>query len=129
MGSPEFKILIADDNRDAADSLGMILEMEGYHVVVAYTGRDALAMAESHLPDVVLLDIGMPDLSGHEVAREIRRAPWGNAMHLVAITGWGQTEDQDRSSAAGCDRHLTKPVDPDQLARLLQELLHHRTVG
>jgi CheY-like chemotaxis protein len=122
-GSPEFKILIADDNRDAVDSLAMLLEMDGYHVTVAYSGQDALYLAETLRPQVVLLDIGMPDMSGHEVARAIRRAHWGSTMRLIAVTGWGQVQDQERTSAAGFDRHLTKPVDPDRLGTLIHELL------
>jgi PAS domain S-box-containing protein len=113
------RVLIADDNRDAADSLAMLLEMDGHEVRVAHGGRAALALAQAFRPDVALLDIGMPDLSGYEVAETLRREPWGAGIHLVALTGWGQEGDRRRSQDAGFDRHLTKPIDPDALSAIL----------
>jgi CheY-like chemotaxis protein len=89
-------------------------------VKVAYTGEEALTTAKNWGPDVVLLDIGMPDMTGYEVARAIRETDWGRTMHLVAITGWGQAEDKARASAAGFDQHLTKPVDPEKVEELLR---------
>jgi len=127
LGRRDFKILMADDNRDAVDSMALLLELGGYQVLVAHTGRAAVAMAAEHRPDVVLLDIGMPDVSGHEVARTIRQADWGESVYLIAITGWGDVQDKERARVAGFDRHLTKPVDPDQLGKLLHELMIHRT--
>jgi CheY-like chemotaxis protein len=112
-------VLIADDNHDAADALAMLLTALGHEVRVAYSGNAALALAEDFRPDVALFDIGMPDLDGYEVARRLRAEPWGRAMYLAAITGWGQEEDVDRARRAGFDRHFTKPVDPDEVARLL----------
>jgi signal transduction histidine kinase/CheY-like chemotaxis protein len=115
------RVLIADDNRDAADSLAMLLDMNGHDVRVVHCGLDAYRVADEARPEVVLLDIGMPDLSGYEVARRIRAQPWGHAMLLVAVTGWGQKNDKERADAAGFDRHLTKPVDPDRIEKIIQE--------
>jgi two-component system CheB/CheR fusion protein len=117
------KVLIADDNRDAADSLAMLLEIDGHEVRVAHGGRAALALAQAFRPDVALLDIGMPDMSGYDVASMLRREPWGGGIRLVALTGWGQEGDRRRSSDAGFDLHLTKPIDPSALS----EVLHHTT--
>jgi signal transduction histidine kinase len=117
------KVLIADDNRDAADSMAMILGLSGYEVYVAHSGREALELTEQHRPEVVFLDIGMPDLNGYEVAAAIRRQPWGKKIYLLAVTGWGQSEDKERALAAGFDRHLTKPVDLDQVESLLRDYL------
>ncbi len=109
------RILIADDNRDAAESLSMLLELNGHDVRVAHLGSAALSLAQAFRPDVALLDIGMPDLSGYEVAQALRREPWGQGIQLVALTGWGQERDRQEAFAAGFNHHLTKPVDPDQL--------------
>ena len=113
------RILVADDNRDAADSLSMLLELAGHEVRVAHLGRAALSLAQAFRPDVALLDIGMPDLSGYEVAQALRRESWGKGMQLIALTGWGQEKDRQRALEAGFDEHLTKPVDPDQLVALI----------
>ncbi|MFI4924033.1 MAG: PAS domain S-box protein [Vicinamibacteria bacterium] len=114
-------VLIVDDNRDAASSLAMLLELDGHRTIVAYDGPTALEAAEQHRPDVVLLDIGLPGMSGYEVAKRIRRQPWGYALTLIALTGWGQAEDRRRSHEAGFDAHLVKPVDPPALISLLDE--------
>jgi len=121
------RVLVADDNHDAADSLAMILEMSGHEVRVVHDGRSALSVAHSFQPDVVLLDIGMPQLSGYEVARALRKQPWGNRLTLIALTGWGQDGDRQQAVDAGFDRHLTKPVDLDALDRLLSNSA--RSVG
>jgi CheY-like chemotaxis protein len=113
------RILIADDNRDAADSLSMLLELAGHEVRVAHHGRAALSLAQAFRPDVALLDIGMPDLSGYEVAQELRREPWGRGIQLIALTGWGQEKDRQQALEAGFNQHLTKPIDPDQLEALI----------
>jgi PAS domain S-box-containing protein len=115
------KVLVADDNRDAADSLAMVLEMNGHEVLVAHTGEQALKIARQVLPQAMILDIGMPDMTGYEVAREIRRECFGARILLLAITGWGQREDKERAIEAGFDHHLTKPVDVDQVEKLLRE--------
>jgi CheY-like chemotaxis protein len=121
------RILIADDNRDAADSLSMLLELAGHEVRVANLGRAALSLAQAFRPDVALLDIGMPDLSGYEVARELRREPWGGDIQLIALTGWGQEKDRQRALEAGFNQHLTKPIDPDQIETLILSHRHTET--
>jgi CheY-like chemotaxis protein len=117
--SGQRRILVADDNRDAAESLAMLLEMAGHEVRVAHHGQAALSLAQSFRPDTALLDIGMPDISGYEVAQSLRREPWGAKLLLVALTGWGQDGDKRRAVEAGFDHHLIKPVDPDLLAEMI----------
>jgi PAS domain S-box-containing protein len=112
------RVLIADDNRDAAESLAILLRMEGHDVTVAHDGREALSAYHAVRPDVVLLDIGMPELNGYEVARQIRQGT--STVVLIAITGWGQDNDKARALAAGFDHHFTKPVEPDAVAALLR---------
>jgi len=112
------RILVVDDNADAADSLGMLLQVRGDDVRVAYDGLEALALARDFEPDVVLLDIGMPKLSGYDVARQLREARGGSIL-IVAITGWGQEEDRQRARDSGFDHHFTKPVDFDMLLALI----------
>ncbi len=112
------RILLADDNRDAGESLELLLKLEGHEVRVVYDGAAAIAASAEFRPDIALLDIGMPGKNGYEAAAEIRKQPWGAAIHLVALTGWGQAEDQRRSEAAGFDAHLVKPVDFEVLREL-----------
>jgi CheY-like chemotaxis protein len=116
------RVLVADDNRDGAETLATVLRLEGHDVAVAHDGPAALLMFERHQPDVALLDIGMPQLDGYEVARRIRARADGAHVLLVAVTGWGQEKDRRQSAAAGFDYHLTKPVEPDVLIRLIQPL-------
>jgi signal transduction histidine kinase/ActR/RegA family two-component response regulator len=116
------KILVVDDNRDAADAFASLLELSGHHVQTAYTGRHALDLAETFRPHAVLLDIGLPDFSGYELAATIRESPWGRGVMLIAVTGWGQDEDRRRALEAGCDHHLTKPIAPETVESLLQSL-------
>ncbi len=113
------RVLIADDNHDAATSLGILLNDAGYDVRTVADGSQALEMAAQFRPDIALLDIGMPKLNGYEVARQIRAQPWGGEVLLVALTGWGGAEHRQQTAAAGFDHHLTKPVDPAALTRLL----------
>jgi signal transduction histidine kinase/CheY-like chemotaxis protein len=118
--SPERRrVLIADDNRDAAESLLLLLELSGHDVRVAHLGQTALLLAQTFCPNVAILDIGMPDLSGYEVARTLRQQPWAKDLQLIALTGWGQDDDRRRALVAGFDHHLTKPIDPDQLESLI----------
>jgi CheY-like chemotaxis protein len=112
------RVLIADDNHDGAETLAMILEMFGHEVHVAHSGEEALEVGARCRPDIGILDIGMPDLSGYEVAKRIRHEAWGAKITLIAVTGWGQENDKRMAHAAGFDHHLTKPVDPDCLAKL-----------
>jgi CheY-like chemotaxis protein len=116
------RVLIADDNVDAAESLQLWLQMAGHDVHVAHDGTSAVVAAESVRPEVVLLDIGMPGMSGFDVARHLRRMPWGREMVLIALTGWGQEEDRLKTSAAGFDHHLTKPVPPDDIEELIRSV-------
>ncbi len=113
------RVLIADDNRDAAESLALLLEMEGHEVTVVHDGREAVVAFEKVLPDAALLDIGMPGLNGYEIARFIRRSPHGRDVLLIAVTGWGQDNDKAQAVQAGFNHHFTKPVEPDALAALL----------
>lgn len=113
-------ILLADDNRDAAESLAVLLRADGHRVAVAHDGQSAVSMFQQLDPDVVLLDIGMPRMSGYEVAKSIRALPSHSDALLIAITGWGQNSDRARSAAAGFDHHMTKPVDYSELTKLLQ---------
>ena len=115
------KVLVADDNRDAAISLGALLEMSGHEVLIAHDGEEALKIARQAMPDAMILDIGMPRLTGDQVARAVRNEPWGRRVFMVAVTGWGEPEDKERASAAGFDHHLTKPVDVDEIEKLLVE--------
>ena len=116
------RVLVADDNEDSAQTCAMLLEFWGHEVRTACNGEEALAVAEAFRPEVALLDIGMPQLSGYEVAGRLRQSEWGKAATLVAITGWGQEEDKQQASQAGFDHHLTKPVDPKQLQPLVESL-------
>ena len=116
------RILIADDNNDALESLATLLQLSGHEVFTATNGGTALQSAERHLPEVALLDIGMPLLDGYEVAKRIRAQPWGQRITLVALTGWGQDSDRRRSREAGFDSHLVKPLDLETLTDLLARL-------
>jgi signal transduction histidine kinase/DNA-binding response OmpR family regulator len=115
------RVLVVDDNADGAQSLATLLRLSGFRVEVAQSGPAALTTAESFQPDVVLLDIGLPGMDGYEVARRLRAEENGSRRLLVALTGYGREEDRRRSQEAGFDHHLAKPVDPEQLLRLLNE--------
>ena len=116
------RILVVDDNTDAAESLAALLSINGHETRLAHDGLQAVEEARSFKPDVVFLDIGMPALDGHETARRIRQQPWGKEMVLVALTGWGQTEDRRRSLEAGFNHHLVKPADPIVVEKLISSL-------
>jgi CheY-like chemotaxis protein len=119
---PKCRILVVDDNRDAADSMVMMLRMTGHETEIAYDGLEAVQAAAAFRPDIVLLDIGLPKMNGYEVARHIRSQPWGKGMALIALTGWGQEEDKRRALEAGFDHHLTKPVEAVALEKLLSRM-------
>jgi CheY-like chemotaxis protein len=122
-GLPRRRILVVDDNADAANSLARVLtRLYGQDVRVAHDGPSALEIAGEFRPEVALLDIGMPGMDGNEVARRLRRMPEIEGVTLVALTGWGQDSDRERSSQSGFDRHLVKPVDPETLRGLLAGL-------
>jgi signal transduction histidine kinase/ActR/RegA family two-component response regulator len=122
------RLLIVDDRKDSADSLAMLMRLAGHEVHTAYDGEEAIVAAENHVPEVVLLDIGMPRRNGYEACRHIRQQPWGRDMWLIALTGWGQEDDRRRTEEAGFDHHLVKPVDPDALIALLTSLRGARTI-
>jgi CheY-like chemotaxis protein len=117
--SHRIRVLVVDDNRDAAISLATMLRIMGNEAVMAADGLAAVELAESFRPDVILLDIGLPRLNGYEVCRRIRKQPWAQETLIIALTGWGQAEDRRRSHEAGFDHHLVKPVDVDELKSLL----------
>jgi CheY-like chemotaxis protein len=117
-GKPH-RILVVDDNQDAADSLAMLLQQAGHLTRTVYNGEDALTASREFQPRVVCLDIGLPDTSGYEVAKILRREASASDLTLVALTGWGAEEDRAKARAAGFDVHLTKPVDVNLLERLL----------
>jgi PAS domain S-box-containing protein len=113
------RVLVADDSRDGAETLAMLLRLEGHEVRVAHDGLEALQLLREYKPDVALLDIGMPSMNGYEIVGAVRGEPWRRRATLVAITGWGQDEDKRRAKAAGFDVHLTKPVEPELLEEVL----------
>lgn len=115
------KVLVVDDNTAAADMLALVVRMLGHDVSTAYDGQQGVEAAQERRPDVILMDIGMPRLNGYEAARHIRQQVWGQAIRLVALTGWGQDEDKQRARDAGFDKHLVKPAEPAELQRLLAE--------
>jgi PAS domain S-box-containing protein len=120
--SAERRILIVDDNRDSADSLAMLFKLTGNKTYMAHDGVEALEAIEKYRPEVVLLDIGLPRLDGHEVCRRVREQPWGKDIVIIALTGWGQEADRRKSEDAGFNGHLVKPVDYDKLLELLSSL-------
>ena len=116
------RVLVVEDGEDARDMMQALLTLHGHEVRAAADGKSALHEAAAFKPNVVLLDIGLPDLDGYEVARRLRAAPGGGGLFLVALTGYGQSQDEVAAYAAGCDRHMTKPVEPAALARMLTEI-------
>ena len=113
------RILVVEDNRDAADSLKMLLELYGSEVTVAYSGPEGVRLAEECKPNVILCDIGLPGLDGYGVASKLRQKSFTTKARLIAVTGYGAEEDRRRSQEAGFHAHLTKPVDPEVLQSVL----------
>jgi PAS domain S-box-containing protein len=116
---PPRRLLVADDNVDAASSLAVLLSLHGQEVRTAFGGLEALRLAEEWQPDAAVLDIGMQDMNGYELCRRLRAQDWGRKLLLIACTGWGQDTDRELARSAGFDHHLVKPVDPEDLLRLL----------
>lgn len=116
------RILIADDNRDVGQALAMFLGISRHLVEVAHDGLQAIEVAARFQPDVVLLDIGMPGIDGYETCRRMRAEPWGRDLVILAFTGWGQDEDQRRTAEAGFDLHIVKPIAPQKLLALIDDL-------
>lgn len=121
--APGYRILVIDDNQDSAVTLTMLLKIKGHDVQTRYGGRSGLEAAESLRPEVIILDIGMPEMDGYETCRQLRQRPWGKEIVVVALTGYGQEEDKRRTREAGFDGHLVKPVDMAELTQLLVTLL------
>src|SRR6185503_930351 len=118
---PARRILVADDNVDSADSLAMLLRLEGHEVEVVHDGVEALRRLEAFRPQFALVDIRMPKINGYEVARRTRAEPWGASLQLIALTGWGQEQDRREALEAGFNHHLVKPVDMEILLQRLSE--------
>ncbi len=115
------KVLVVDDNRDSATTLAMLLKLSSHTVEKAHDGEEALETARRFLPEVILLDIGLPKLNGYEVVRKLREQPWGKGIKVIALTGWGQEEDRQKSKEAGFDDHIVKPVQHAALVKLLAQ--------
>lgn len=120
------RILVVDDNRDAAKTLSMLLKISGNETYTAHDGEEAIEKASVIRPDAIILDIGLPKASGYDVCRFIRAQPWGRHIAMVALTGWGQEEDRHESHEAGFNGHLVKPVDYQDLVQLLVKLQNER---
>ncbi|MDI1484186.1 response regulator [Polyangium sp. y55x31] len=125
-GPEGLRVLVVDDNRDSAETLSLLLDMLGHEVAQAHDGPSALELARSFRPTVVFLDLGLPGMDGYEVARQLRREPWGKETFVVALSGYGRDEDREQSRMAGCDLHLTKPPDFDVVRQILQKLVNER---
>lgn len=123
------RVLVVDDNADAAQTLATMLELQGMDSRAVYGGREGLEVAEQWRPEVVVVDIGMPDMNGHEFVRRLRAQPWGEALLAIACTGWGQNEDRARARAAGFDHHLVKPIEPEAIAKIVARLDEGRDVS
>ena len=117
----QHRVLVVDDNVDGAESLSLFISLLGHKVDVAHSGPEALELLSHGMPHVIFLDIGLPGLSGYEVAQRIRKLPLGDAVHLIALTGWGTDEDKQKALEVGFSQHLTKPVDPTVVERILNE--------
>jgi CheY-like chemotaxis protein len=120
------RIVVVDDNRDAADLLGVLLQLEGHEIAIAYDGEAALEAVSQHLPHVVLLDIGLPQLNGYEVCRWIRSQLWGHNMRIIAVTAY--QDHGHKSREAGFDGHMVKPADYQELSALITSLTAERWV-
>ena len=123
---PKRRVLVVDDNRDGAASMALMLQLLGDEVCTAHDGEEGVAAAEAFRPQVILMDVGMPRMNGLDAARRIREQPWGKGVIIIALTGWGQPGDRERSQEAGCDGHLVKPVNLPDLEKLLGELQGNR---
>ncbi|HEY0061419.1 MAG TPA: response regulator, partial [Telluria sp.] len=122
------KVLVVDDNRDAADSLQALFEMENCNVATAYDGYEAVQAVDDTMPDMIVMDLGMPSMDGYEAARRIRRKPGSKDVLMIALTGWGQSDARQRTIEAGFDHHLIKPVDFDEIRRLADGRLKRQPV-
>ena len=117
-------MLVVDDNRDAANMLQALFEFEHYEVATAYDGYDAIAAVQRHIPNFIVMDLGMPGIDGYDTVRRIRACPGTEGITIVALTGWGQSDARVKAAAAGFDHHMVKPVDFDALKSLIGPSLH-----
>ena len=116
------KVLVVDDNLDAAESLAILMKLAGHEVRMAFDGIEAVKTAETFLPHIVFLDLGLPKLIGSEAARHIRQQPWSKGMVLVALTGWGHEKDRRTSREVGFDDHVVKPASLEDLTKIINRL-------
>jgi DNA-binding response OmpR family regulator len=116
------RVLIVDDNHDFAVSLGTVLRFNGHDVELAFDGSSALALARQYRPEIAFLDLGLPGINGFDLARELRADPTTRQAVLIALTGWGQDKDRERTRTAGFDAHVVKPVDPAVIAQMVDAL-------
>ena len=119
--TPSRRVLVVDDNMGAARTLSIVVKMLGNEVCTAHNGQDALEKAQDFLPEIIIMDIGMPVMDGYAAARAIRNLPWGKNIFLIALSGWGQEDDKQKTKDAGFDRHLVKPVEPSVVRGILAE--------
>jgi CheY-like chemotaxis protein len=119
-GAKRLRILVVDDNLDAQATLALYLGLQGNEVHTATDGLKAIAIAKSKRPQLIILDIGLPEMNGYDVCREIRQQSWGKRIVIVALSGWGQKEDKEKAIASGFDVHFTKPLDPAVLEDFLE---------
>jgi CheY-like chemotaxis protein len=119
MPTPMLRVLLVDDNHDAVDAIAMLLESEGYEIRTAHDGVTALKEAQAWLPEVIILDIGLPGLNGYQVAQALRQSPLSSQPLLIALSGYGGDRDRQLARTAGFDHHVVKPAEPDQLFALL----------
>jgi CheY-like chemotaxis protein len=122
LGQPIRRVLVVDDNRDGANSMAIVLRLLGNDVKTASDGIEAIEIAESFSPEIILMDIGLPRLNGLDATRRIREHPWGETVKIIALTGRGQEKDRQLSQAAGCNGHLVKPVNLPDLQKMLAEI-------
>ena len=120
--SRPLRVLVVDDNTDSVNTLSMLLDLTGHTVRSATDAESALAIAAEFHPEVGIFDVGMPGTDGYDLARHVRNTPWGRAMCLIALTGWGTEEDKGDAAAAGFDHHITKPVDLELLQKYFSEV-------
>jgi CheY-like chemotaxis protein len=120
------RVLVVDDNHDNAESLAMLVQVMGHEAATAHDGMAAIEAVDRFRPDLILLDIGLPKLDGFEVAEQLRARPDGDALFLVAITGWARDEEKQRAKSVGFDEHMTKPVDPNRLETLIRSICARR---
>ena len=121
-GKRKARILVVDDNPDVADSLAMLLRLEGHEVDIAYSAAATFEAVQRMRPEVVLLDIGLPQMNGYEIARRLRAAPAAERAHLIALTGYGQEHDREQAREAGFAAHLVKPADIEAVSKVLASL-------